>query len=93
MHKETKSIKCTERIANIAKIISGFKGLKKISGSKSYKRKDAITDMSGKEGQKETARQGIADIFGDLYETLCADTRTQPAGNVQNHRVTPERSC
>eukprot|EP00973_Karenia_brevis_P047053 6531364-Karenia_brevis.AAC.1 len=64
------TIKKIERRARIEQILADFKGLKKIAGLKSCKKKSMITHMRDTHGNIVTDRQAIVDVFAAFYEDL-----------------------
>jgi len=70
IQKEIKAIRRMEQRSKIDAIIRQYRGLKKISGIKSSKDKDLITNMTNDSGKDVTKRQSIADVFATFYERL-----------------------
>eukprot|EP00959_Pyramimonas_sp_CCMP1952_P233597 4882061-Pyramimonas_sp.AAC.1 len=71
-----------------------FRGLSKISGIKSSKKKDLIHSMTTVDGKNETDRKGIADVFADFYEDLFrrstnADRTTNDEATDTAHQAIP----
>eukprot|EP00959_Pyramimonas_sp_CCMP1952_P154531 3232695-Pyramimonas_sp.AAC.1 len=54
----------------------GFRGLNRISGIKSAKKKEIISSMQSAPGEHVHDRRGIADVFADFYASLYS----QPTG-------------
>ena len=79
--RQHRAIKRAQRQAALNEIITNFRGLNKISGIKSSKKKDLIPAMTTADGVHETDRHGIADVFADFYEKLyrCPPEAHSPA--------------
>lgn len=76
IQKEITAVKRIERRSKIEKILNDFQSLKSISGIKSSKKKTYMTSMLDKNGEEQTERQHIADIFADFYEELYKSVET-----------------
>ena len=70
IQKELKHIRRIEHTTKISKILEDFKGLKRISGIKTIKKKELITHATDKNGEAQSRRQTIADVFATFYEEL-----------------------
>ena len=62
-----------KRQQDIQRILEDFKGVRNIPGIKSAKKKVIITKMENEKGECITSRQGIADVFGEIYKKLYED--------------------
>ena len=71
-----KLVRRIEQTAKIEQILAKFKDLKQISGIKNHKHKEMIPAMRTANGNTETGRQSIADVFADFYAELYATRKT-----------------
>eukprot|EP00959_Pyramimonas_sp_CCMP1952_P057384 1197797-Pyramimonas_sp.AAC.1 len=71
--KETRAIKRACRRTAIDEILQKSQGLKSISGMKSSKHKEFITEMASQGGNIVRDRQSIANVFADFYQALYQD--------------------
>ena len=67
MHQGQKRM---ERQEEIQRTLEDFKGIKKISGIKSAKRRVLITKIKNEKGEVITSRKGVANLFGECYSRL-----------------------
>ena len=62
-----------KRQQDIERILEEFKGVRKILGIKTAKKRVFITKIKNDEGECITSRKGIADAFGEFYKRLHKD--------------------
>ena len=59
-----------ERRDEIQRILEDFKGIKKIPGIKSAKKRVLITKIKNEKGEVITSRKGIANVFGEFFRIV-----------------------
>jgi len=90
IQKIVRKIRRDKQHEKISETLAQFKDLKRIPTIKTVQKKKLIVQMRDKNGQLQTDRKTIADIFADFYEELYAlQDRTETAEPVQGAQVPP----
>ena len=75
IQEEIKALKRLERHSKIERILGEFKGFKYVAGIKSRRKQKHATSMLDANGEEQTERQHIANIFSDFYAELYKTSR------------------
>ena len=69
--------KRAKRQEDIQRTLEDLKGIKKIPGIKSAKRRALITKLKNEKGEVITSRRGIANVFGEFYKNYTTTKNTK----------------